>query len=330
MGKIQTVSTRGKGAGRANSTRFSADDLQFQVDKLFQASLSKNTKLSYDTGLTAFQKFRLEHKFQNVWPPSLEHIVQFIAYLSLKEFSPATARLYVSAIGFECKSKDLDDVTRNFLVVKMLEGMKRLSVKKDTRLPITHSILCKIVQVLPSVCTNLYESPLFQAAYMLAFFGFLRVGELAISKGNSPATIINVSDINFSLDKSNMFLTIRQSKNDQYGKGVTICIEKSSSFHCPIRYMLAFLSMRPRINGPVFCHSDGSPLTRFQFSAVLNKATNAVGLHSHRYKSHSFRIGAATAAYQQGCHSDSSREAGRWKSQIYKSYIRCPIKQVCC
>lgn len=240
MGKIQTVSTRGKGAGRANSTRFSADDLQFQVDKLFQASLSKNTKLAYDTGLTAFQKFRLEHKFQNVWPPSLEHIVQFIAYLSLKEFSSATARLYVSAIGFECKSRDLDDVTRNFLVVKMLEGMKRLSVKKDTRLPITHSILCKTVQVLPSVCTNLYESHLFQAAYMLAFFGFLRVGELAISKGNSPATIINVSDINFSLDKSNMFLTIRQSKNDQYGRGVTICIEKSSSFHCPIRYMLAF------------------------------------------------------------------------------------------
>lgn len=94
--------------------------------------MSKNTKLAYDTGLTAFQKFRLEHKFQNVWPPSLEHIVQFIAYLSLKEFSSATARLYVSAIGFECKSRDLDDVTRNFLVVKMLEGMKRLSVKKKT------------------------------------------------------------------------------------------------------------------------------------------------------------------------------------------------------
>nr|XP_034324486.1 uncharacterized protein LOC117689027 [Crassostrea gigas] len=31
MGKIQTDSTRGKGAGRANSTRFSADDLQFQI-----------------------------------------------------------------------------------------------------------------------------------------------------------------------------------------------------------------------------------------------------------------------------------------------------------
>lgn len=77
---------------------------------------------------------------------------------------------------------------------------------------------------------------------MLACFGFLRVGELAISKGNSPVTIINVSDINFSLDKSNMFLTISQSKNDQYGRGVTICIEKSSSFHCPIRYMLAFFA----------------------------------------------------------------------------------------
>lgn len=48
-------------------------------------------------------------------------------------------------IGFECKFRDLDDVIRNFLVVKMLEGMKRLLVKKDIRFLIIYFILCKIV-----------------------------------------------------------------------------------------------------------------------------------------------------------------------------------------
>lgn len=44
---------------------------------------------------------------------------------------------------------------------------------------------------------------------MLVFFGFLRVGELVIFKGNSLVIIINVLDINFFLDKFNMFLIIR-------------------------------------------------------------------------------------------------------------------------
>lgn len=49
--------------------------------------MSNHAKVGYDTGSTAFQIFRFEHKFPNVWPPLLKHIAQFIAYLSLKLFS---------------------------------------------------------------------------------------------------------------------------------------------------------------------------------------------------------------------------------------------------
>ena len=44
-----------------------------------------------------------------------------------------------------------------------------------------------------------------------------------------------------------------------------------------------------------------------------------------RYRTHSFRIGAATAAFEEGCLEVIIMEAGRWKSKSYKSYIRCPL-----
>ena len=70
-------------------------------------------------------------------------------------------------------------------------------------------------------------------------------------------------------------------------------------------------------------HSGGKALTRYQFSSVLEKSLNALGVHG-RFKAHSFRIGAATAAFEAGCSPDAIMQAGRWKSKVHKAYIRCP------
>ena len=66
---------------------------------------------------------------------------------------------------------------------------------------------------------------------------------------------------------------------------------------------------------------NGQALTRYQFSQVLDKVLKLVGVEG-RYRDHSFRIGAATAAFEQGYLVESIMEAGRWKSM---SYIRCPL-----
>uniref|UniRef100_A0A8W8M4Z2 Tyr recombinase domain-containing protein n=1 Tax=Magallana gigas TaxID=29159 RepID=A0A8W8M4Z2_MAGGI len=76
------------------------------------------------------------------------------------------------------------------------------------------------------------------------------------------------------------------------------------------------------ISGPLFCHYSGQPLTRYQFSSVLAKALQVLGINSKYYKSHSFRIGAATMLAQQGLSEQAIQASGRWHSQAYRSYIR--------
>ena len=295
-----------------------------QVDKLLSASISTNTRSSYQSGLSSFHKFRSQFNHDSVWPPPLTQVVDYVSYLSCIGQAWSTARSYVSAISFHCKMQNLEDVTKNFVIVKLLEGMKRLRKPSDSRLPIKPALLSRILQVLPSVCFNQYESWLFKASYSLAFYGFFRIGELALSTGNSINSILQVSDIQFDKDCTRILVHVRGSKTDQLGKGATLYIGQVNNITCPVSNVGKFLSIRPKVQGPLLCHANGQPLTRYQFSQVLDKVLKLVGVEG-RYRAHSFRIGAATAAFEQGCLEEIIMEAGRWKSKSYKSYIRCPL-----
>ena len=81
-------------------------------------------------------------------------------------------------------------------------------------------------------------------------------------------------------------------------------------------------SIRPKFQGPYLCHISGSPLTSFQFSQVLKKSLNFIGIDTATFKTHSFRIGAATQMYLDGQNEETIKLKGRWKSNVVKSYIR--------
>lgn len=79
--------------------------------------------------------------------------------------------------------------------------------------------------------------------------------------------------------------------------------------------------MRPNTAGPLFCHFDCSPLTRFQFNAVLQKALKFAGLSGEHIRAHSFRIVAASTAVSGGIPIDQVRCMGRWRSNAVATYI---------
>ncbi|KAJ8319735.1 hypothetical protein KUTeg_002713 [Tegillarca granosa] len=230
------------------------------------------------------------------WPPPLVHVIQFIAALSLRGLAHSTSRLYVAAISYECKINNLPDVTNNFIITKLLEGMKRLKHRPDTRLPITLDLLSQLINSLPHVCTNLYEAKLFSCAFSLAFFGFMRIGEFAQTNRQATNNVLQLDDVILDEIHERVILRFRHSKTDQYGKGVTVEIPKTGKIYCPFMSLKHYLGARPSVPGILFCHFGGDPLTRYQFSSVLRKTLSFFNIEFKYYKSHSFRIGAATTA----------------------------------
>lgn len=206
----------------------------------------------------------------------------------------------------------------------MLEGMRRVDKRKDTRLPITEHLLIRIVSALPAICSSQYESDMFSSAFVLCFHGFLRVGEVAINKKWNSHMVILFENIKIVNEKGINLIRIflKYSKSDQYGKGVTIEIIENDSMICPVKLLRTYLGNRPKFGGPLFCHFSGSPITRNQFVGILNKALKCTGIDSSHIRSHSFRIGACSSHFDKGTPVEEIKRLGRWKSDAYKRYIR--------
>ena len=60
----------------------------------------------------------------------------------------------------------------------------------------------------------------------------------------------------------------------------------------------------------------------------LQSALRLAGLPYAAFTGHSFRIGAATIAAQNGIEDSIIQTLGRWKSAAYKLYIRIPPEEL--
>ena len=89
---------------------------------------------------------------------------------------------------------------------------------------------------------------------------------------------------------------------------------------CPVVAMLAYLLKRKEGPGPLFRFEDGRPLTRQRLE--VKRALEEAGASSTGISGHSFRIGAATTAAEQGIEDSTIKDLGRWRSNVFQRYIR--------
>ena len=116
----------------------------------------------------------------------------------------------------------------------------------------------------------MYESSLFTAAFTTAFFEFLRAGEITVTNPFLRERIVSIDDVLFDRPTGTLLVRIRVSKTNHDGQGHTIKMHKTDMPPCPI---LGFkqLITQDQICRATFCHLNGTPLTRTQFSSVLKK-----------------------------------------------------------
>ena len=130
-------------------------------------------------------------------------------------------------------------------------------------------------------------------AMLTAFHGFLRVSEYTAPRIRQydPTRTLSLQDV--TIAPNSVTLHIKASETDPFRQGMTIHLFRNHTHLCPIQAMLHYLSCRPHHNGPLFIRHDGRFLTRQGFAAILSKMKP---IHTTSMSSHSFRIGAATAA----------------------------------
>ncbi|KAL0150992.1 hypothetical protein M9458_053719 [Cirrhinus mrigala] len=336
LAEIQIAGTRGGPAPDPGSSLFRTDIpvnhplrplLEASINSILQA-VSPRTLQAY---LTAWKCFKVFHSAYSLPFPdfSLLAVTSFISHLNTnKNLQASSIKGYLSGIQFFHKllyGSPSPHIT-NSQTSLLIKGIQKTQPNRpDPRQPITLKILTKCISTLRKGYHSIHTARTLDAMFILAFFGFLRCSELAITSGFNPAIHPTISDLAV-LDGETISYFIKQSKTDQTKKGHFIYIFNLQSPIQPFQTLLAFLQLRKSQSklpsDPLFTDDFNRPATRFWFQKHLKSVLLLSGTPADNFSSHSFRIGAATTAAQKGLSQQQIQALGRWSSEAFKSYIR--------
>ena len=177
-----------------------------------------------------------------------------------------------------------------------------------------------------------YCLTLFSAMFAAAYYGLLRIGEVA--KG--PHVIL-AKNVQIGVNKPKLLFMLETSKTHTKGnKPQMVKIESKKikqgnnsdvkyDSNCPFKLLQEFITVRPlSINKSeqFFVYSDQSPVTQSQTRETFSTAVNLVGLNPNAYSFHCFRSGRASGLLKLGFSVKTIKKIGRWKSHAVFTYLR--------
>ena len=284
-------------------------------------ALAPSTRRLYASAQASYHAFcRLHH--YTALPATEQVLAKFVVYLAdIKKLAPVSIKPYLAAVQLLHIEQGLGDPfcgtslpQRAYDDVKHTHGTHA----RNVRLPLDSLKLQKAINmVLTNGTMPATDRIMLAASFSLAFFGFLRCSELLS---------LTQDDISVSPDSSHLNVVIKRSNTDPFRQGCKIFIGAATSqmsVVCPVRLTSQLLALAT--SPAVFTFQSGEVLTRERLATALQDSlARALIPDAASYNTHSFRIGAATAAAAAGMPDWLIKTLGRWSSDAYLTYVRTP------
>ena len=299
--------------------------LNAQLQDLMSLALASSTQSTYSSAVKQFLNFCMEHGVKPL-PVDRRKLVYFAVALR-QSLSTSTIKVYLSAVGSLQRFKDLTHHNPQLKMVLWGTRQTNLDRTSHPRQPIMRAVLHRLLyQVRHSHKLHKHDKHMLTAAFLLAFFGFLRVSKFTILSRSRFNTQIHPAKASVSCKRKYYTFTIKASKTDQLQRGHKIYILRSHEKFCPYSAMQKYIGHflhSPTVGAqPLFTFRDGSPLTRHSCLKHLRRCLHKAGYLPQDFNTHSFRTGAATSAAHSSLPVHQIKLLGRWKSKAYCRYIR--------
>ena len=294
------------------------------MNLLLSNTLASTSYSTYKRAWDAFQAF-WQVQFQNnpVLPVSTQCTALYIAYLSQKGYAASTIRTYLSVLAHVHKLLGLQSPTTEFLPKKLLDAIDRSSAPGKKLLPITITLLHRMLEKLPQFVSHGYNLVLFRALLLSLYHLCARVGELTVSQGNTH-NILQLQDLSLvnSNSKVSAFrVRFTNFKHNLKSTPHSITVVRNSHKFCPVKAMLEYLKVRGPASGHIFINQFHCPLSALDVSNTIRSILASLSLDSASYGTHSFRIGYCTDSAVQGASTSQLRLLGSWHSHAFLKYI---------
>ena len=119
-----------------------------------------------------------------------------------------------------------------------------------------------------------------------------------------------------------VFVILHSAKCQNYGLPCKIKLLAHPYVVCPVKVVMHYLAYRPLVQGPLFVHQDGRPVTSWDLANMLDKLSSFLNFPKQLVKSHSLCIGGTTMLYMQGVDLQEIKRQGRWASNCFKKYVQ--------
>ena len=317
------------------------------LDRLKYEKHRKSTKGVYLNVWQNFNKFLIR---LDSMPKSWEHRVSlYCSYLiEVKEVQSQTVKTYVSAIKSVLTNDGYEWDSKLILLNTLTRSCKLKNDCLKVRLPIRRSLLELILLDIENRYNRNslqpYLTALYQIAFLLAYYGLMRVGELACSphvikaknlhicrRSNKLLILLYSSKTHGSESRPQEIRIKGSSALEVADKNRTFCLENSArkseltKYCCPIETARRYAKLRPRRvreSEQFLIFRDGSEVRPHHLRDVLRVSLDNLNLDSKLYDTHSFRIGRATDLFNWGHSIDLIKHLGRWKSNAVYKYLR--------
>ena len=298
-----------------------AGEAQARVSRAFRPKTTKcyNMLFRIFVGFCVCSKMSL----QSV---SLVTILAYLEFLVKNNVSVNMVANHVSAIKAKFIMYDLQYVILDHPKVRYF--IRSLKINRPLVQVKRNIMSLQVLQNLVRECNFIFAGKVFKAIFLMAFFGFLRISNLAPHAGKAfdPSRHLTPRDISF--EPSCMRVIIKWSKTLQTRDRTHVLTlpRLRGSPLCPVKALKKAMAMyNPTGDQPLFqVYSAGrwQVIIDSRIRKVLSKLNSKLGFHPHHFSFHCFRRSGASLAYNSHMPIQKIKHHGSWTSDCVWKYIQ--------
>ena len=186
----------------------------------------------------------------------------------------------------------------------------------------------QVLNNLVKECNFIFAGRVFKAIFLMAFFGFLRISNLAPHAVGAfdPSRHLTPQDISFEPDCIKVVIKWSKTLQTQDRTHVLTLPRLCGSPLCPVRALRKAMAMyTPSGNQPLFqIYRAGKwqVIIDSRIRKVLSKLNVKLGFHPHNFSFHTFRRSGASLAYNSHIPIKKIKHHGSWTSDCVWKYIQ--------
>ena len=264
------------------------------------SELSLNTRIAYQKGWNSFVAYCNSERIIDPLSASPEEVARFFVRLSTrpntrtgKTLSIGTVTLYKSAVNKKYVEAGKQSPTGHPVVQATLKGLARLKGSAPRQVEALREYH---IEAMLKACPNTPIGYRDAAIIAIGFAGALRRSEICNLRMEDVEVIETAERA-----ETRMFLTIRQSKTDQQGKGQRVAILDGQSIR-PIQRLRLWLNVSGIAEGILFQtmkrggHLRGKRMHHSDIPRIVKHYAGLIGLDPKNIAGHSLRAGFVTSA----------------------------------